>query len=92
VFYWFLKYAQQCIILTCSTPLVWKISSVVLIPKVHSPTEKFDYRRISIQPVLPKAFENVMYEQMVNYVGRNGLLSAFQSGFRPDLKWRRINK
>jgi hypothetical protein len=24
-----------------------------------------------------------MYEQMVNYVGRNGLISSFQSGFRP---------
>jgi hypothetical protein len=25
-----------------------------------------------------------MYEQMVNYVSRNGLFSSFQSGFRPD--------
>jgi hypothetical protein len=24
-----------------------------------------------------------MYEQMVNYVSRNGLISSFQSGFRP---------
>jgi hypothetical protein len=44
---------------------------------------KSDYRPISILPVLAKAFENVMYEQMVNYVGRNGLISSFQSGFRP---------
>jgi hypothetical protein len=36
-------------ILTSSTfPLVWKISSVVPIPKVHSSTEKSDYRTISI--------------------------------------------
>jgi hypothetical protein len=45
-----------------------------------------DYRPISILPVLlavlAKAFENVMYEQMVNYVSRNGH-SSFQSGFRP---------
>jgi hypothetical protein len=45
-----------------------KISSVVPIFKVHSPTEKSDYRPISILPVLAKVFENVMYEQMVNYV------------------------
>jgi hypothetical protein len=71
-------------ILTSSTfPLVWKISRVVPIPKVHFPTEKSDYRPISILPVLAKAFENVMYEQMVNYVDRNCLISSFQSGFRP---------
>jgi hypothetical protein len=68
-------------ILTSSTfPLVWKISSVVPIPKVHFPTKKSDYRPISILSVLAKAFENVMYEQMLNYVGRNGLISSFQSG------------
>jgi hypothetical protein len=51
-------------ILTCSTsPLVWKISSVVPIPKVHSPTEKSDYRPTSVLPVLAKALENVEYEQ-----------------------------
>jgi hypothetical protein len=33
--------------------------------------------------VLAKAFENVMYEQMVSYVGRNGLISSFQFGLRP---------
>jgi hypothetical protein len=70
-------------ILTSSTfPLVWKISSFVPIPIVHSPTGKSDYRPICILPVLAKAFENVM--QMVNYVGRNGLISSFQSGFRPS--------
>jgi hypothetical protein len=45
-------------------PLVWNISSVVPIPKVHSPTEKFVYLPISILPVLAKTFENVMYEQI----------------------------
>jgi hypothetical protein len=71
-------------IFTSSTfPFVWEISSVASIPKVHSPTEKSDYRPISILPALAKAFEIVMYEQMVNYVGRNGLISSFQSGFGP---------
>jgi hypothetical protein len=51
--------------------------------KVHSPSKNFDYRPISILPVLTKVFENVRYEQMVNYVGRNSLISSFQSGFRP---------
>jgi hypothetical protein len=71
-------------ILTSSVfPLVWEISSVVPIPKVRCLTEKSDYRSISILVVFAKAFEIVMYEQMVNYVSRNGLISSFQSGFRP---------
>jgi hypothetical protein len=65
--------------------LVWKISSVVPIPEAHFPTEKSDYRLISILPVLAKAFENIMYEQMVSYVGRNGFISSFQFGFRPAI-------
>jgi membrane-bound metal-dependent hydrolase YbcI (DUF457 family) len=65
-------------VFTSSTfPLFWEIPSVFPIPKVHTPTEKSDYRPISILPVLAKAFENVMYEQMVNYVSRNGLILSF---------------
>jgi hypothetical protein len=45
--------------------------------------EKSDYRPIYILPVLAKAFESVMYELMVNYISRNGLISSFQSGFKP---------
>jgi hypothetical protein len=68
----------NCILTSSTFPLVWKISSVAPIPKVRSPSGKYDYRLISILPVLAKAFENFMYEQMVNYVGRNGLFSSFQ--------------
>jgi hypothetical protein len=42
--------------------------------------------KIAIVVPIPKvamAFENVLYEQMVNYVGRNSLFSSFQSGLRP---------
>jgi hypothetical protein len=60
--------------LIISLLLVWKFFSVVPIP--------IPYRPISILPVLAKAFENVLYEQIVNYVSQNGLISSFQSGFR----------
>jgi hypothetical protein len=79
-------------ILTFSTfHLVWKISSVVTIPKVHSPIEKYDYRPISILPVLAKAFESVMYEQMVHYVSRNGLISSIQLGHRTATAIARVS-
>jgi hypothetical protein len=59
-------------ILTSSTfCLVWKFFSVVPIPKVYCPKEKSDYFYSA------KAFENVMYEQIVNYVSRNDLISSF---------------
>jgi hypothetical protein len=54
------------------------------IPKVISATEKSDYHRpVSILPVIAKAFENVMCEQIAEYVTRIVLISPFQSGFRP---------
>jgi hypothetical protein len=62
---------------------VWKIFKVIPIPKAYFPTNKIDYRPIFILPVLAKAFENVMFEQMADYVTRNNLISPFQSGFRP---------
>jgi hypothetical protein len=63
--------------------LAWKISNVVPILKVSSPTERSDYRPISILPVLAKALENVMFEQMAGYVNRDNLISPFQSDFKP---------
>jgi hypothetical protein len=60
-------------------PVVWKISNVVPIPKVISLMERSDYRPISILPVLAKAFENVMFEQIAEYVTRNNLFSLVQS-------------
>jgi hypothetical protein len=54
-------------ILTSSTfPLVWKISNIISILNVNSPTERTDYRLISFLPALAKSFENVMFEQMAD--------------------------
>jgi hypothetical protein len=44
--------------------------------------EKSGFRPISIFPVLAKAFENGMFEQMADYVTFN-LMSLFQSDFQP---------
>jgi hypothetical protein len=65
-------------ILTSSIfPVFWKISNVVPIPKVNSLTEKSNYRPISILPVLAKAFENVMFVQIAEYVTRIILFRHF---------------
>jgi hypothetical protein len=50
-------------ILTSSTFFfVWKISNVVSIPKVNSPTERSEYCPIFIFFVFAKAFEIVLFE------------------------------
>jgi hypothetical protein len=84
-------------ILTSSTfPFVWKISSVVSIPKVHFPTEKSDYRPFSILHILAKAFENVMYEQMVNNVCHFSLVLDLviwvSNDICPNSIWSQINQ
>jgi hypothetical protein len=41
------------------------------------------YRPISILPALSKALELVMRDQIVSFCDRRGIISEFQSGFRP---------
>ena len=41
-----------------------------------------NYRPISIIPVVAKVFERIIYDQIYDYLTKNGLLSDQQSGFR----------
>jgi hypothetical protein len=74
--------SQPFILTSFTFSLVGKNCNVVPIQKPHSPMDESDYRPIFILPVLRKAFENVMFELMSDYVVRNNLISPFQSGFR----------
>jgi hypothetical protein len=49
----------------------------------EDPGEFKDYRPISILPALSKALELVMRDQIVLVFDERGLISGFQSGFRP---------
>jgi hypothetical protein len=51
--------------------------------KIKDPGEFKDYRPISILPTLSKALELVMRGQIVSFCDERGLVSEFQSGFRP---------
>ena len=44
--------------------------------------DPFNYRPISIIPVVAKVFERIIYDQLHNYLVANSLLSSHQSGFR----------
>jgi hypothetical protein len=64
-------------VLTSSSFLAeWKISKIVPIPKKSDPTKLGDNRPISILPVLSKAMEIVMWDQMVVFVDSFSLLDC----------------
>lgn len=70
-------------ILTSSEyPLLWKFSVVRPIAKKTCASLLADFRPVSILPVLSKAFENILFDQIWDHVDSNNLISQFQSGFR----------
>jgi len=50
---WFSKFLYKCMI-TGEFPDFWKIAHITPIPEVHSPSSSFEYRPISVLPVLSK--------------------------------------
>ena len=42
----------------------------------------FNYRPISIVPIVAKVFERIIYDQVYSYVTENNLISSQQYGFR----------
>ena len=63
-------------------PAVWKTSRISPIPKVDNPSGYDDYRPIAILPVLSKVFENLVLQQMQEFIYNQCLLHDTQSGFR----------
>ena len=45
-----------------------------------------NYRPVSILPVASKVLENIVYNQMQNYLEQNNLIYAFQSGRKQVVK------
>lgn len=61
-------------------PVAWKMANVKPIPKTKQPTAFKDYRPVSILSVMGKAFEKIVYAQIIITI--NGFLNPLQSGFR----------
>jgi hypothetical protein len=62
--------------ITISTfPSAWKTALVLSLPKCGSPIGLFDFRPISILPVLSKGFERLICDQFVDYLDSGCLLS-----------------
>ena len=59
-----------------------KVSTVVPVRKVPRSVNIEDFRPINMLPALEKILERVVYNQLLEFVQRNKVLSDYQSGFR----------
>ena len=57
-----------------------KLSNIVPVHKKKGPTDKCNYRPVSILPLLSKVFEKIMYDQL--YIYMNNFLNELLWGFR----------
>ena len=64
-------------------PKIWKMGNIVPIHKKSSKQLLKNYRPISLLPVFGKILEKVIYSSIYEFLEKNSLLSAKQSGFRP---------
>lgn len=67
---------------TCTYPEIWKLALVRPLPKVQNPVDLKDLRPISILPCLSKIMEKAVCTQLTDYLEKNNILPAAQSGFR----------
>ena len=65
-------------------PQIWKMENVLPIHKKENPQVKKNYHPISLLPICGKIFEKILFDKMYNHLCDNEILSANQSGFRPD--------
>ena len=65
-------------------PSDWKLAEVSPFFKngSKSKSDLNNYRPISVIPTVAKIFEQIIYDQLYQYLNENGLLNSSQSGFR----------
>ena len=63
-------------------PEILKTADVTPIYKKNDPEEPDNYRPISITPCISKVIENLIKEQLTEYLQKNKLVSRSQNGFR----------
>ena len=63
-------------------PDPWKIARVSPIFKDGDKTEKFNYRPISVLPVVSRLFEKLVFNQLYQCLNDNCFINSNQSGFR----------
>ena len=77
------EYLTSCINEAISSgkfPDSLKLSNIMPCHKKKDPTDKYNYRPVSILPLLSKVFENIMYDQL--YIYMNNFFNELLCGFR----------
>ena len=76
------EYLTSCVneaILSGKFPDSLKLSNIVPVHKKKDPTDKCNYRPVSILPLLSKLFDKIMYDQL--YIYMNNFLNELLCGF-----------
>ena len=63
-------------------PSEWKVSKVIPVHKKRFINVFDNYRPISILPAVTKVMEQIIHDQLINYLETNNLISDSQFGFR----------
>ena len=64
-------------------PITLKNANVTPVHKKHDPTDKTNFRPVTVLPLLSKVFERVIYRQLCKYMGT--FLNKLLCGFRKAL-------
>lgn len=67
---------------TCTIPVMLKTSRITPVPKVSNSCNINDLRPINVLPSMDKIIEEIIRENILNYVHANSILSNSQFGFR----------
>ena len=65
-------------------PDIWKLARISPIPKIQLPVELKDYRPVSILPILSKADERVVLEQITDFIEKKLIYHHYQSRYRKN--------
>ena len=65
-------------------PDIWTLARISPIPKIQLPVELKDYRPVSILPILSKADERVVLEQITDFIEKKLIYHHYQSGYRKN--------
>ena len=79
-----LKIIFENILETGVFPDQWKEANVTPVHKKNDKQIISNYRPISLLPILAKVFERIIFKNLYSYLTENNLITANQSGFRPD--------
>ena len=77
------EYLTSCVneaISSGKIPDCLKLSNIMPVHKLKDPTDKCNYRLVSILPLLSKVFENIVYDQL--YIYKKIFVNELLCGFR----------